>query len=265
MVTPPRRLTARALLLGERIDAQGLERPDVISTTPLAFRVGDHGYVALFRFGVAVLAGLTPLEEEDFLRQIDLRVVGKRVRHDDETATLELSPDFEDKAGPGGPIQLKDLSPARFLVVADALAKTVSLARDEREVNAVFDVIEPVAAQLAASGRPPGKRREMLRLIGQTLLVQHRVSGRIAIDEKPDALWDSPGLERLYARLEDEYELKERAGTLKRKLEVIVETARAMTDVIDADRATRLEATVVLLIVTEICLTLYQMWKGVGH
>jgi uncharacterized Rmd1/YagE family protein len=49
---------------------------------------------------------------------------------------------------------MKDLSPARFLVVADALAKTVSLARDEREVNAVFDVIEPVAAQLAARPTP---------------------------------------------------------------------------------------------------------------
>lgn len=265
MTTPPKRLTARALLLGERIDAQGLERPDVISTAPLAFRVGEHGYVALFRFGVAVLAGLTPLEEEDFLRQIDVRVSGKRARHDDETAILELSPDFEDKAAPGGPIQLKNLSPARFLVVADALAKTVSLARDEREVNAVFDVIEPVAAHLASRGRPPGQRRELLRLIGQALLVQHRVSGRIAIDEKPDALWDSPELERLYARLEDEYELKERAGTLKRKLAVIVETARAMTDVIDADRATRLEATIVILIVAEICLTLYQMWKGLAH
>lgn len=261
----PRRLTARALLVGERIDAAGLERPDAIATVPLAFRVGAQGYVALFRFGVAVMAGLTPPEEEELLRSLESRIVGKRQRGDDETVTLELSPDQEDKATPGGPIQLKDLSPERFLVVADALAKTVSLARDEREVNAVFDVIEPVAAGLAGRGRPPGRRREMLRLIGQALLVQHRVSGRIAVDEKPDVLWDRPELERLYARLEDEYELKERAGTLKRKLDVIVETARAMTDVIDADRSTFLEATIVALIVFEIFITFYQMWKGAPH
>lgn len=263
--TSPLRFTARALLLGERIDAHGLERPDAISTTPLAFRVGDTGYVALFRFGVAVMAGLTPLQEEELLRQLDLRVVGKRMKLDDETATLELSTEFDDKPTPGGPIQLKDLSPERFLVVADALAKTVSLARDEREVNAVFDVIEPVAAELASKGRPPGRRRELLKLIGQALLAQHRVSGRVAVDEKPDVLWDRPDLERLYARLEDEYELKERADTLKRKLDVIVETARAMTDVIDADRSTFLEATIVLLIVFEIFITFYQMWKGVPH
>ena len=154
---------------------------------------------------------------------------------------LEISPEGDEQKSSGGPIQIKNLSPQRFLVVADALAKTVALARDEREVNKVFDVIEPFAAKLAATGRTPFRRRAMLRLIGQALLVQHRVSGRVAVEEKPDVLWDRPDLERLYARLEDEYELKERAGVLKRKLDVIVETAHALTDIIDADRATRLE------------------------
>src|SRR5260370_34858956 len=100
---------------------------------------------------------------------------------------------------------MKDLPPQRFLVVADALAKTVALARDEREVNAVFDVIEPFAAQLAHKGRPPFRRRAMLRLIGQALLAQHRASGRVAVEEKPDVRWDRPALTRLYARLDQQH------------------------------------------------------------
>ena len=63
--TAPTRLTARALIVGERIDTAGLERPDMISLLPLAFRVGERGMAALFRFGVAVMVGLSPLEEED--------------------------------------------------------------------------------------------------------------------------------------------------------------------------------------------------------
>lgn len=58
---------------------------------------------------------------------------------------------------------------------------------------------------------------------------------------------------------EDEYEIKERTVTLKRKLDVIVETARALTDVIESDRTTVLEIAVVALIVTEVLLTLAQM------
>lgn len=254
-----RRVTARALALGARLDAAGLERPDTVSVNPLAFSVGQTGFVALYRFGVAVLVGLSPVEEDDFLRQIRPRVSGERVRVDDETAILELSPEGADQVLPGGPIQVRDLSTARLLVLADALAKTVSLARDEREVNAVLDVIEPFAIGLSRTGRPPGTRRAMLRLIGQALLAQHRLSGRVAVEEKPDVLWDRPDLERLYARVEDEYEIKERTVTLKRKLDVIVETARALTDVIESDRTTVLEIAVVALIVTEVLLTLVQM------
>ncbi len=257
------RVTARALLLGDRIEAAGLERSDMISSTPLAFHAGANGFVALYRFGVAFMVGLSPLEEDDVLKQVKLRVSGPHEHIDDESAILEISPDLDDKVPPGGVIAMKDLSAQRLLVVADALAKSVSLGRDEREVNAVFDIIEPFATELARNGRPPWKRRSMLKLIGQTLLVQHRVSGRIAVEEKPDVLWDRPDLERLYARLEDEYELKERAGTLKRKLDTIVETARILTDMIDADRATRLEATIVVLIMAEILLTLGQIifWR----
>src|SRR5208337_2902461 len=262
IVEAPTRLTARALIVGDRIDTVGLERPDTISLLPLAFRVGAHGLVALFRFGVAVMVGLTPLEEEDTLARLQSRTSGERAKGDDETAILEISPVGDEQKSSGGPIQVKDLSPQRFLVVADALAKTVALARDEREVNKVFDVIEPFAAKLAASGRTPFRRRAMLRLIGQALLVQHRVSGRVAVEEKPDVLWDRPDLERLYARLEDEYELQERAGVLKRKLDVIVETAHALTDIIDADRATRLEWAIILLIVAELIAAMVQIWMA---
>jgi uncharacterized Rmd1/YagE family protein len=258
----PIRLTARALIVGERIDTAGLERPDMISSLPLAFRVGPTGMVALFRFGAAVMVGLTPLEEEDTLAKLEWRVTGPRARGDDETAVFEIAPEDKSPSEGGGPIRIKDLSPPCFLVIADALAKTVALARDEREVNAVFDVIEPFARQLAQIGRPPFRRRAMLKLIGQALLAQHRVTGRVAVEEKPDVLWDRPDLERLYARLEDEYELKERGGALKLKLDVIVETAHAMTEMIDADRATRLELAVVALIVLELIASVYQIYLG---
>ncbi|MFZ3180237.1 MAG: RMD1 family protein [Methylocystis silviterrae] len=252
-------LTARALLLGERIDTDGLERADLVSTAPLAFHAGQSGFAVLYRFGVAVLFGLSPLEEDEIVKKIGLRVAGAS-RGDDETLIIEGNPEGEEKALPDGRLAVKDLSEARMLVIADVLAKSVALGRDERRVNAVFDTIEPFAAELAARGSPPWKRKSMLELIGQTLLVRHRVSGRVAVDDKPDVLWDRPDLERLYARLEDEYDLTPRARTLNAKIDVIGETARALTDLIDAARSVRLEWTIIILIAMEIVLTLFQMW-----
>jgi uncharacterized Rmd1/YagE family protein len=100
-------------------------------------------------------------------------------------------------------------------------------------VSAVFDVIEPFAHEWAEHGRTPRSRKAILKLIGNALLVQQRVPGRVAVAEKPDVLWEKPELGRLYARLEDEYELKVRVDGLEQKLTVIAETANALTDIID--------------------------------
>ena len=253
-----RTMTARALLLGERIDTAGLERADSVSTVPLAFHAGQSGFVVLYRFGVAVLFGLSPLEEDEIVTRIGARVAAAS-RGDDETLVVETGHEGEDKPLPNGRLAVRDLSEARLLVIADALAKSVALARDERRVNAVFDTIEPFAAELASKGRPPWNRKSMLELIGQTLLVRHRVSGRVAVEDKPDVLWDRPDLERLYARLEDEYELEARGRTLTAKIDVIGETARALTELIDAERAMRLEWIIVVLIAVEIVLSLFEM------
>ncbi|MFO1148211.1 MAG: RMD1 family protein [Alsobacter sp.] len=262
---PAQRLRIRAILLGDRIDTNGLERSDMIASAPFAFRIGETGFAALFRYGVAVLAGLSPIEEDDILRKLAPRVAGPVARLDDEVALMEVTPDKEDQVPPGGPIQVRDLSPERFLVVADALAKSVAMAHNERQVSAVFDVIDPLARDLARDGRVPVDRKSILKLIGEALLVDHRMSGRVAVEDKPDVLWDRSDLERLYARLEDEYELTERARTLARKIGVIQDTARALTDLIDAQRSVRLEATIVLLIVVEVIVTFYQLFMGLKH
>ncbi len=159
---------------------------------------------------------------------------------------------------PGGPIALKTLTPDRLIIIADALSKSVVLARDEREVASVFDRVEPFARWLAERGRVASGRSAILKIIGNALLVQHRVSGRVAVAEKPDVVWDRPDLDRLYARLEDEYELKERAEALARKLAVIADTAEVLTDIIDTRRSLRLEIIIVVLIAVELLIAGYQ-------
>jgi uncharacterized Rmd1/YagE family protein len=252
-------VTARALLIGDRLDTSGLERSDVLSTSPLAFPAGANGVATLFRYGVVVLIGLTPLEEDTVLRSLRPRITGPFKIPDEETATIEISAEREDQIPPGGPIFIKTMSPERLVTISEALAKSVVLARDEREVTSVFERIEPFARELADNGRTPGGRRAILQHIGHALLVQQRVSGPVAVAEKPDVLWDRPDLDRLYARLEDEYELKERADALNRKLAVVAETAKVLTDIIDTERSLRLEFIIVVLIVLEIVIAGYQM------
>jgi len=257
-------VTAHALHVGDRINTIGFEG-EALSAVPLAIRVNKTGIAVLFRYGVAVLIGLSPEDESGFLERLKPRIGGKLTRFEEETAIIALTSEAEDQVQAGGPIQLRDMLPERLLVIADVLAKSVVLAHDEREVATVFEIIEPFAKELADHGRTRRDRKGVLQLIGNALLVQHRVSGRVAIGEKPDALWDRPDLERLYARLEDEYELKERVDALSQKLAVVAETANTLADIIDTRRSLRLELIVVVLIAFEIVITFYQIYAAKGH
>ena len=122
------------------------------------------------------------------------------------------------------------------ITVWQAQGRSLVPAHHEHQVAEVLETIEPWASDLARNGRRRGGRRAVIRLIGSALLVEHQVSGRFTIGEKPDLLWDRPDLERLYARLE--------------------------TDLIDTERSLRLEAVVVALILAELALGILEMVRG---
>lgn len=260
------RVTVQAILLGDRIDTAGLAENGKVLALPLTFRAGNAGLVTVFRYGVAVFMNLTATETEEVIgRLLAHRVQGAFKQREEEATVLEVTADADDAIPAGGPIRVKTITLERLVLAAYALADSVVLSRDEREVAAVLDRVEPLARELAEHGRKPANRKAILRHIGNTLLVRHRLSGRVAVGEDPDLLWDHPELNRLYARLKEEYELKDRADAVSTKLGVIGETAQTLTDIIDTEHSHRLELMIVLLIVFEIGITFFQIFTGIGH
>lgn len=255
---------ARAVLLGERLDVRGFPASVMISQNPFAFRDAQGGVSVLYRFGAAVFIGVDRAAQDETLAALRERVTDLAEPMEVEVATLVTEGGGQDGVAGSGRIALADNADERLLIVADALAKSVALADDERYLRGVFDKIEPFALDLARSGGAALTSKALLQLLGETLVAQARMVGRVEVQEKPDLLWDRPDLQRLYARLEDEYELKERANMLERKVKVVEEIASTLTDVTDARRTVRLEIAVVALIAVEIALSLVELWRSFG-
>jgi len=252
---------ARAVLLGDRLIPDRAAQARVVSTAPFAFRKGD-GFVVAFRYGAAVLIGLSAAEEEESLSLLSGPAV-QIIPREEERIGLEFSHVQEEGLTAVGTLQLKELTAAHALVLADILGKSVALAHYEKEIASVLDSIEPAANALATAGRIPSARKDLLKLVGSALLTQHRVSGRIAFAEKPDILWEHPELERFYARLEDEYEIVERGTLLNGKMTVIASAAQTFADMMDTARSARLELLIVILILAELVIaaaTLFHPW-----
>ena len=254
----------RALLVGERLETRGLERDDTIATNPLTMRIGRDGIAFLFRYGVVVFARLSAIEEDEILRSLRPRISGPLALPETDQTQVRVGPGGEDQIEPSGMIVLADASPERLQIIADVLSKSVVLSHYETRIAGVFDRIEPLAVGLQRHGRTGWQTKDLLRQVGDVLLTQHRMVGRAQVEEKPDVLWDFPRLERLYARLEDEYELSERGRAMERKLALINETAGTLVELLHNQRSLRLEWYIIGLISLELLVSLYELAAGAG-
>lgn len=250
---------AQALLLGQRLSLRAWQPADALAMNPLTVLVRGGGVAVLFRYGAVVFFDVDPLAREAFLS--DIRPHLGNPYASPESEELEVRAEAEAKEGmKGNAVVLESASVERLQVIADVLSKSVLLAFYESSIAGTFDRIEPLAVELERKGRIAGKTRELLRHIGATLHTETLMVGRAAVTDKPEILWDVPGLEGLYLRLEDEYEIEERYAALEQKLGLISRTAQTLTDTLDTRHSLRVEWYIVILIVAEILLTLYELF-----
>jgi uncharacterized Rmd1/YagE family protein len=262
LFTDKETLKVRALFLGERLNLRALENTDCLATTPLVVTAGEQGCAVLFRYGAVVLFGLGPVEEASFLTQLEPLVLEPFTSRETEEASVHIDPAGAGRAE-NGMIWVQEFSISGLQILAEVLAKSVVLAHYEAGTASVFDQIEPFAAGLQRSTKNDRWGKEVLRQLGRTLSIQHKIVGRVEISDKPELLWDSPELERLYRRLEDEYEIRERHQVLERKLDLIFRTAETVLDLLQHNTGLRVEWYVVILIVVEILLSLYDLYLQV--
>ena len=252
-------LNAKALFLGKEINLAPLEQKEHLATLPLIINAGMQGCAVPFRYGAVVLFGLDEVEEATFLTQLSPLVIDAFNFPETETASIHLSSAGSERVKDGR-ILLHEFDLERLQIVADILAKSVVLSHYEANLATVFDRIEPFAASLQHENFSNRQGRELLKQLGSTLLVQHKIVGRVEIVDKPELLWESSALEHLYRRLEDEYEIRERHLALERKLQLVSSTAETVLELMQHRSSSRVEWYIVILIVVEILLSLYDLF-----
>jgi required for meiotic nuclear division protein 1 len=250
------RFEARALNVAERIDVKGLD-PRLSTHLPVTVAVGPSACAMLFRSGAVVFFGVDTLAQERFLHDLAPRMQVKYEAAEVENAVIKIGDN--DSVEPDA-LTLKESSIERLQVVAEILAKSVVLARNEADVGKAFNAIEPLAATMKkAPRRLPLRQQDLLRHIGEAMLVEHQLVDRAEVLEKPELLWDRADLDRIYARLEDEYEIRERHLVLESKLALVKSAAQTMVDLNQSQRSLNVEYYIVILIVFEVVLAIIEL------
>jgi required for meiotic nuclear division protein 1 len=252
-------LPVRALLLGERLDTRSRDRDAPRDAMPLLLDLAGSGQAILFRYGAVVLFGTAPEAGDRFVASLAPKITRPFAVPEREDARLVIDPKAERHVDAAGNILVRDRSPERLQLVADILAKSLVLAHYETRIADIFDRIEPLAATLRERGRAGAGGKVLLRHIGDVLLMQQQMVGRVETAETPELLWEHPELERFYLRLADEYELRERDRALDRKLDIISRTVETLLGLVQTRSSLRVEWYIVLLIVAELALSTYPL------
>jgi len=251
---------AAAVYVGEHIDLHPfLHAKRIPAQQPAVTGVKGGGLAILYRYGAIVFFDVSPTRQGRFLHEV--RSLIRDPYEQPETEELRISISKQESEGDiGEAVILRCGSLERLEAVAAVLSKSVALAQYESDVAMTLDRIEPFAVQLEQFGQGGRNMRLLLRHIGRVLLNEMKMVARAEVTDRPDLIWEHPEMEQLYRRLEEEFELQERAAILDRKLELISRTVETVLDLLQKRRSVRVEWYIVVLIVMELALTLYQIF-----
>jgi uncharacterized Rmd1/YagE family protein len=250
---------ARAVIVGQRIDIRAIDSSRAIAASPVTVPAGERGYAMVFRYGAVVFFNLTGAEQTSFLESLAPSVRAPYEIPEADALTIRVDPEAPEGVDVSGLLILREASLERLQLVAHALVKSTVLSLYEGRIAGVLDSIEPLAESLRRGMRGPVRGRALLRRIGDVLHAETLTVGRVEVSEKPELIWERPDLDRLYERLSVEYELRERDRALTRKLDLIGRTAETLLDLLQTRRSLHVEWYIVILIVAEIVIMIYQM------
>jgi uncharacterized Rmd1/YagE family protein len=247
---------AHAMMVAERIDVKAIRGFEVIAKSPSILRLDEGGLAVVFRYGVIVFFDASVDERARLLHTIKDHSSGAGDVGAEEQSGIDIDP-VEEEGPSGQGIKIRNADRLRLQLIAEVMAKATMLSFQERRASHDFDRTEPLARDLAEDGRFSAKPSELLKAVGSMLLAESRLNGRAGVLDRPDLLWDNPGLSGLYARLEGDYELQDRAAALDRKLTTLSHTSETLVETMRYHSSHRLELAIFLLIFVELCLALY--------
>lgn len=225
---------------------------DVIHFVVPGEKIGDIFY---FSYGVTVFWGLSLEHCHAYLEQIkefEEQPV-EEIETDEFTFIIGDSPKIkiiEDE------IILPNLDVLSRLAISHGLAQSVKLGTFESALRKTFNHTKHIPEDLAKHGRIPLSRKEIRRKMGELFIERNSINLHVDVLDTPEFFWEYTELEPLYAMAANYLDLETRVEVLNHRLDVIHELFEMLGNELNHQHSSRLEWTIIGLIVMEVFLSL---------
>jgi required for meiotic nuclear division protein 1 len=223
----------------------------------LSYPAAGGGVVFLFSFGVVIFFDVGQAGREGELLRLRR---APSVMRDAQVISEEFTVREQSGARPSvvedGVLVVDTLTPERASMVALTVAQSAAMEYYERIVDQMFTDNDAFVQRLEKRGNISVFTAKLQRFIGAAISTRSEVISVLHLLDKPDVVWDDPGAERIYEELRSQFDLVDRYQSLELKLRSVQESLSLLTDIARDRRLVFLEASVILLILVEIVVSL---------
>lgn len=248
--------SVETIYIGESVDLkkvqEGIKHYSFLNRdVPLVMKVLKDQYVVLTKFGTITFWNIPTRLHLQLTKEIQPYVKNKRDNYAyDEDIKVLIGGSVEKVTFEK--VYSESLGVEKIKIISHVLSQSVALERYEDDIEKSLTELEGIVENLKLRGKAFLSEKELLKQIGRVLSVKQTVISHLSIFDKPDEIWESPELERLYNRMDAEYDLRARFDVLDKKANYLSDISKMLMEFLAEKRNAFLETIIIALIVFEI-------------
>ena len=230
--------------------------------THFLFVVDKEQWLFVYGFGVIVLVNLP----KEFLKKLMTKKVQQCCASILPERYTEEYQIIEDSALPKESVEfdaakLPVLTREKLEIISEVVAQSVAIDVFDGQVDAMLQEFSLLTTELEQKGRTSARTSQILKLIGKDYSILEFMITRLSLLDKPEITWQEAELETLFHGLRSMFELEDRFTNLDYKLRFIQSNSELMLETVRTRRDQFLEVTIIGLIVIEIGLFIYELFR----
>jgi uncharacterized Rmd1/YagE family protein len=244
------------------------EDPLVLSGSALSslLKNTENKHVYMYNFGSLVFINMAFNEIQDMVKY--LKTIDKTMKIDDiqkfsDDYRLEVRADYEYSLG--NETMTASLFEKYYLdIISMILAKSISLEMVEYETDKLLDNIEDVIGFLE-QGKLNMSDKQLAKTTAKVIRFKYNTISNLMLFEKPSAAWNNEDIEKFFMEMMNLFDIEDRYSKITRKTEILRNITEVFGSLSHEKRATKLEVIVVLLILFEVILALFEFFSPLYH
>lgn len=214
---------------------------------------GSSGNVFFFPFGSTVFWNIPKSLEVKILDEVKSFMEDplEQIETDEFTYVYGEAPHIVDDV-----ITLPNADILTKLAISHGIAQSVKLGTFEIAIQKTVNSTKEIPEDLAIKGKIPLSRKEIRKKMGELFIERNSITLHVDVLDIPEFFWEYPELDPLYRMIANYLDIGNRVEVLNHRLDVVHELFQMLGSELNHQHSSRLEWTIIILIVIEVVLTL---------